>query len=259
MRVSWQIHDVNTFVSPSKWAAVSSLPNKCQPNKTSLTTHERNYRTYSEKGGEVPKARCLSTSLRRFIRIFPIRLFGQVNRPLSLPSTRQKATEPRIDRVKSIILGRSRLDSVHESSRNWKEMSRAVVVGVTKRSLANHRLTPPLTSTLWGGGNSWYLSWSHFGREFEENENIIATNPRLNLFFSLYFFFFSFLFSFFCICFFDPTLLQLFHYGRIYNEHKETDKYYFSLSIEDLCRSQKIIRKRGRGSLVNFQGLVTGV
>ena len=35
MRVSWQIHDVNTFVSPPKWAAVSSLPNKCQPNKTS--------------------------------------------------------------------------------------------------------------------------------------------------------------------------------------------------------------------------------
>lgn len=35
MRASWQIHDVNTFVSPPKWAAVSSLPNKCQPNKTS--------------------------------------------------------------------------------------------------------------------------------------------------------------------------------------------------------------------------------
>lgn len=256
MRVSWQIHDVNTFVSPSKWAAVSSLPNKCQPNKTSLATHERNYRTYSRRFQRLvayPRLSAVSFESSRFEDS------AQVNRPLSLPSTRQKATEPRIDRVKSIILGRSRLDSVHESSRNWKEMSRAVVVGVTKRSLANHRLTPPLTSTLWGGGNSWYLSWSHFGREFEENENIIATNPRLNLFFSLYFFFFSFLFSFFCICFFDPTLLQLFRHGRIYNEHEETDKYYFSLSIEDLCRPQKIIRKRGRGSLVNFQGLVTGV
>lgn len=98
MRVSWQIHDVNTFVSPSKWAAVSSLPNKCQPNKTSwLHTNAITGRIPGEekrqRGPTGRKTHCLSTArpVCTISRTYDSTLH-EINYPLFFPSNHRQPT-----------------------------------------------------------------------------------------------------------------------------------------------------------------------
>lgn len=104
MRVSWQIHDVNTFVSPSKWAAVSSLPNKCQPNKTSwLHTNAITGRIPGEekrqRGPTGRKTHCLSTArpVCTISRTYDSTLH-EINYPLFFPSNHRLDSQQRLFR-----------------------------------------------------------------------------------------------------------------------------------------------------------------